>query len=137
MADRTVGPATAASDSVRGRPLLAGTLLIGANLFDVVAAYPNMNIDHFVVVTGTAMYQVDITGWVWLQVAVGVAATLAGLVLVAGRRAAVPLGIACAALAIATGTLIFPYAPIRVALVVALNAAAIRLLIRHRYRLPG
>jgi hypothetical protein len=78
------------------------------------------------------MRLVDMTGWAWLQVAIGTAAAIAGLVVLADRRWTAAFGIACAALAIAAGVLMFPYAPARAALVIPLNAAAIRLLIRHR-----
>ncbi|HEX2772390.1 MAG TPA: hypothetical protein VHN18_08175 [Micromonosporaceae bacterium] len=134
MADRGYRPATIGDDvDARRPPRLAGGLLVGANAADVVAAYPNTKVDHFVIVTGAAIHRVDITGWVWLHVAVGVAAVLAGLVVVADRRgAAGPVGIACAALASAIGIVMLPYAPIRAALVISFNAAAIGLLMRHR-----
>lgn len=117
---------------------LAGLLLIGANLVDVLAAYPDTTVDRFVVVTGSAIHLVDITGWLWLDLIVGMAAVLAGVAVVANRRWAQPLAIAGAVLAIAVDILIFPYGPIRAAMVVSLNAAAVGLLVKdRRSRRPG
>ncbi|HEX7747048.1 MAG TPA: hypothetical protein VF462_17520 [Micromonosporaceae bacterium] len=134
MARQESGMATAGDGAVHGRPaLLAGVLMMGANLMDVVAAYPNTRTDSFVILTRSAIHQVDITGWVWLHVGVGMAAAIAGLAIIVNQRWA-PLGIAAAALAVAMGILIFPFAPIRDALVLVANAAAIRLLVRDRRR---
>ncbi|MFG2055169.1 hypothetical protein ACGFI9_14150 [Micromonospora sp. NPDC048930] len=115
-----------------GRPLLAAGLLAGAGLVDVVTAWAQTFPNRFVVETGQGMYAVDITAWAWLHVAVGVAVTLAGLLVVTGRRGTVPLALGCAVLAITADLLLFPYAPIRAVLVVGLDGAAIRLLLRHR-----
>lgn len=106
---------------------------------DVVAVYPNTKVDHFVVVTRGTMYQLDISGWVWLHLAIATAAVIAGLlVVVVTRRRAAFVGIAAATLAIIADVIIFPYAPILAALVIGANAGAIRLLLRHgRSRLPG
>jgi hypothetical protein len=120
-----------------GRPLLAAGLLAGAGLVDVLSAWAYTARDQFTVETGQGVYQVDITGWAWLHVAVGAAVTLAGLLVLTGRRGAVPLAAGCATAAIGINLLFLPYAPIQALLVVALDLAAVRLLLRHRRAVRG
>lgn len=115
-----------------GRPLLAGALLAGAGLVNVVTAWAQTAPGRFVVERDQGMHEVDIVRWAWLHVAVGVAVTLAGLLLVTGRRGTVPLALGCAVVAIVVDLLLFPYAPIRAVLVVGVDGAAVRLLLRHR-----
>ena len=114
------------------RPLLAGGLLAGAGLVDVISAWAYTAADPFVVETRQGVYRMDITGWAWLHVAIGVAVTLAGLLVLTGRRWTVPLAVGAAALAVAVDLLLLPYAPVRALLVVALDGAAVRLLLRGR-----
>ncbi|WP_406036637.1 hypothetical protein OG799_19495 [Micromonospora sp. NBC_00898] len=115
-----------------GRPLLAAGLLAGAGLVDVLAAWAHTTRDAFAVETAQGVYLVDITGWAWLHVAIGAAVTVAGLLTLTGRRGTVPLAISCAVPAILVDLLLVPYAPIRSVLVVALDGAAVRLLLRYR-----
>jgi hypothetical protein len=116
----------------RRPPLLAGGLLSGAGLIDVVTSYPNTQADPFMVMTQSAIYRVDITGWIWVHMAVGVATVAAGLLVAANRRWTALVGVACAGLSVAFDILTFPYQPARAVLVLGLNIGAIRLLIRHR-----
>ncbi|MDZ5443272.1 hypothetical protein U2F26_11075 [Micromonospora sp. 4G57] len=120
-----------------GRPLLASGLLAGAGLVDVLSVWPYTARNLFTVETGQGVYQVDITGWAWLHVAVGAAVTLAGLLALSGRRGTVPLAVCSATAAIGIDLLFLPYAPIQAVLVVALDLAAVRLLLRHRRAVPG
>jgi hypothetical protein len=133
MASQSVSSTTTGRGRTGRRPYLAGGLLIGANLIDVVAISPLATVDLFFVVTRNAIYQLDITGWVWLHLTVAAAATIAGVLVMSTERGwVIPLGAGCAASALAIGTVLLPYAPLRVALVIPANAAAIWLLIRHR-----
>lgn len=115
-----------------GRPVLASCLLVGAGLVDVVTAWTHTAGKQFAVVTATGVHEVDITLWAWLHLAIGAAVALAGLLLLTGRRRTVPVALCCAIPAILIDLLLFPYAPIRAVLVVALDGVAFRLLLRHR-----
>ncbi|MET7967465.1 hypothetical protein [Micromonospora sp. NPDC005305] len=114
------------------RPVLAGGLLVATGLADVLAAFGMLRSGVFVVLSEGGMHQVDLTFWAWLQMAIGAAVALAGLGAVTGRRGAGTVAIGCAGLAIAVDLLMLPYAPIRLLIVAAVDAAAIRLLLRHR-----
>ncbi|MFF5175845.1 hypothetical protein ACFY3U_24925 [Micromonospora sp. NPDC000089] len=114
------------------RPLLAGGLLAGAGLMDLLSAWANTLGDPYLVETARGPTVVDITGWAWLHAAVAALVLAASLVVAAGRRGAVPLGLAAAGLSAAIDLLLFPFAPIRAVLVLGFTAAAARLLLRHR-----
>ncbi|MGC3860447.1 DUF7144 family membrane protein [Micromonospora chersina] len=124
--------ATGTAPDQADRPLLAGGLLVATGLADMLSAYGTLRSRPFVVLSGDGLYPVDVTGWAWLHLVVGTALALAGLAAVTGRRGAATVAIGCAVLALAVNLLMLPYAPIRVVLVTAVDAAAIRLLLRHR-----
>ncbi|TDB70760.1 hypothetical protein [Micromonospora sp. KC721] len=113
-------------------PRLAGGLLVVGGGVDVLSAWAQTVGDPFVAVGEGGVRHLDVTGWAWLNVGVGAAVTLAGLLVLTGRRGALPAAGGCAALAILVGVLLFPYDPIRTLLVVGLDGAAVRLLLRHR-----
>lgn len=114
------------------RPVLAGGLLVATGLADMLAAFGMLRSGTFVVLSEGGMHQVDLTLWAWLHLTIGAAVALAGLGAVTGRRGAITVAIGCAAVAIALDLLMLPYAPIRLLIVAALDAAAIRLLLRYR-----
>ncbi|MET8838461.1 hypothetical protein ABZV78_31800 [Micromonospora sp. NPDC004540] len=124
--------ATGTAPDRTDRPLLAGGLLVATGLTDVLAAYGMLRSGSFIVLGEEGLYPVDVAGWTWLHLVVGAAVALAGLVAISGRRDAAAVAIGCAALALVVDLLLLPYAPIRLVLVAALDAAAIRLLLRHR-----
>ncbi|MCZ7438933.1 hypothetical protein O7598_21175 [Micromonospora sp. WMMC241] len=113
------------------RPLLAAALLTAAGLVDAVSAWAHTRHGRFAVATADGVYQVDLGAWAWAHLAVGGAVVLAGLAVLGGRRGAVPLAFCCVLPAIVVDLLLFPYAPVRTVIVVALDGAALRLLARH------
>ncbi|WP_052744867.1 hypothetical protein [Micromonospora sp. HK10] len=120
-----------------GRPLLAAGLLVGSGLVDMLAAYANTAAAPYLVLTRSGVHQLDIAAWAWLDLTVGALVALAGLLTLTGRRGAAGTAIGCAALAIVLDLLMLPYAPLRAVLVATVNAAAIRLLLRHRRAVAG
>lgn len=137
MAGPEPGTATTASGQAGRRPpLLAGGLLGGAGVVDIVTSYPNTQGDPYMVVTQGGIYQLDMTGSVWTHIAIGMAMVVAGLLVVADRRWTTVVGLACAGLGVVFEILTFPYQPLRGTLVIGLNIAAIQLLIRHRRSRP-
>ncbi|MFI7553653.1 hypothetical protein ACIBQ2_28400 [Micromonospora sediminimaris] len=113
------------------RPRLAGVLLAGAGLVDVLSAYGNTVTDPYVIIAEEGTYHLDVTGWAWVHLVVGAAALLAGLAVLTGRRFWTLVGIGCATVGFAIGVVVLPYLPVRAVLTVALYAAALRLLVRH------
>ncbi|MFI2713082.1 hypothetical protein ACH495_23460 [Micromonospora sp. NPDC018662] len=114
------------------RPLLASGLLAAAGLVDAVSAWAHTRHARFAVATADGVYRVDLGAWAWAHLAVGVAVTVAGLAVLTGRRWAVPVACCCVLPAVVVDLLLLPYAPVRAVLVVALDGAALRLLLRHR-----
>ncbi|BCJ57692.1 DUF7144 family membrane protein [Micromonospora endophytica] len=120
--DRTVPPA---------RPWLASTLLTGAGLVDILTAYANTLTDPYVVLAEDGTHHLDITGWAWLHLAVGVATLLAGLAVLTGGRRWALVGIGAAVAGIGTGVVLLPYQPVRAVIAMGLYAVAVRLLVRR------
>ncbi|MFE9956636.1 hypothetical protein [Micromonospora sp. NPDC005299] len=129
--------ATAMAPERTRRPVLAGGLLVATGLADMLAASGMLRSGTFMVLSEGGLHQVDLTVWAWLHLTIGAAVALAGLVAVTGRRGAATVAIGCVAVAIALDLLMLPYAPIRLVLVAAVDAAAIRLLLRHRRAVAG
>ncbi|GIJ11556.1 hypothetical protein Van01_47700 [Micromonospora andamanensis] len=125
------------ADTRAARPWLAGSLLAGAGLVDVIVAYGNTVTDPYVVITAEGSHHLDITGWAWVHLAVGSAALLAGLAVLTGRRRWRLVGVGCAVAGIVTAVVVLPYLPVRAVLAVALYATALRLLLRHRRERPA
>lgn len=120
------------------RPLLlAGGLLSGSGLIDMVAGFAVLTADPYVVISRGAVYLLDITGWSWLHVAVGAVGAVAGLLVPAGRRWTSRFGVAAALLSIALHLMVFPYHPVRAVVVTLFDACAIRLLVRYRHAARG
>lgn len=123
----------------RGRPLvLAGLLLGGAGLFDLLAGVGDFTPDRYVSLTDEGVVGHDLAGWLWVHLVV------AGLMVVGGTVA--PLGRVWSTWLALTGVvggvglhlLIWPYQPLPASIVVGLALAAARLLIKHgRFRKPS
>ncbi|MFG1845704.1 DUF7144 family membrane protein [Micromonospora carbonacea] len=115
------------------RPLvLAGILLGGAGVFDVLAGVGDLVGDPYVSIESGAMYHYDVTGWAWASLAAGVLLVVAGALVPLGRRWSARLALFAVAAAVATHLLILTYHPLRVLIVLGLALAAARLVLRQR-----
>jgi len=137
LAGTEPGRVSAGAGPAGRRPVLAASLLGTVGLLDIVAGPSLTSDDPYVVLTGDGVYQLDLTGWVWLDLGVAVATVVAGLLVIIDRRWTALLGIGCAGLSIAIDSLMFPYVLLRAILVVGLSVAAIWLLVRHRRLRPS
>lgn len=78
---------TRASAAGRYRPpLLADGLLGSAGLIDVLSGYDGLTGDPYVIVISEGLGQLDITGWAWLLLGMGMPVVAAGLAVVGNRR---------------------------------------------------
>ncbi|MFB9234694.1 hypothetical protein ACFFWC_03960 [Plantactinospora siamensis] len=118
-------------DGRRRRVLVAGGLLGGAGLIDVLAGVVTIPVDPYFDVGPSGTYHLDITGWAWVHLAVGAAAALFGLAAAADRHWTSVLAIAAAAGSIGINLLVLPYQPLLSPMVIGLDVAAILLLNRH------
>ncbi|OON33148.1 MULTISPECIES: hypothetical protein [unclassified Micromonospora] len=120
-------------DGTKERPLvLAGILLGGAGVFDVLAGVGDLIGDPYVSIEGGGMYHYDITGWAWLHLAAGALLAVAGALVPLGRRWSTRLALLAVVVAVATHLLMLTYHPIRAVIVLGLALTAARLVLRQR-----
>jgi hypothetical protein len=110
---------------------LAAGLLGGAGLVDVLAGVALLSWEPFVDVVGTGMQHLDVTGWGWARVGMGVLSVAAALAVLTDRRWASVTAVAVAGAGVVLALLLFPYQPSRALLTAALDVTAIRLLVLH------
>ncbi len=124
---------TVVDDGTKERPLvLAGILLGGAGVFDVLAGVGDLIGDPYVSIEGGGMYHYDITGWAWLHLAAGALLAVAGALVPLGRRWSTRLALLAVVVAVATHLLMLTYHPIRAVIVLGLALTAARLVLRQR-----
>lgn len=120
-------------DEIRERRRrLAALLLAGSGLYDCLSSIDDLNDDQFVLITREGLYRLDVSGWMWGQLVVGVLMVLAGILLLPGRRWMLRFAAVVAVGALALHVLLFPYRPVTALLVIGLSVGALRLLWRCR-----
>ncbi|MBO4159503.1 DUF7144 family membrane protein [Micromonospora antibiotica] len=113
--------------------LLAGGLLVGAGLFDVLSGIGDVDSgDVYVSLHADGLVFYDLTNWAWLHVASGVLLVATGLVTAFGRRRWGTAALVVGAAVVVVHVLFAPYHPIEALIVVGLVLAALRLVVRHR-----
>ncbi|MFJ6196868.1 hypothetical protein [Micromonospora sp. NPDC092111] len=111
---------------------LAGGLLAGAGLFDILAGIGDLGGNVYVSLHSEGLVVYDITGWVWVHVTTGVLLMATGLPVALGRRRWGPVALVAGAVAVVVHLLFAPYHPVDALIVVGLVLAAVRLVVRHR-----
>ncbi|MBW4703991.1 MULTISPECIES: hypothetical protein [unclassified Micromonospora] len=113
--------------------LLAGGLLVGAGLFDVLSGIGDVDSgDVYVSLHADGLVFYDLTNWAWLHVASGVLLVATGLATAFGRRPWTTAALVVGAAVVVVHLLFAPYHPIEALIVVGLVLAALRLVVRHR-----
>ncbi|GAB3819670.1 DUF7144 family membrane protein [Micromonospora zhanjiangensis] len=128
----TTGAQAGSRDHRRRRAVAAGALLVAAGLLDILAGFETIPVDRYFDVDVAGTHHLDITGWGWLHLGIGVVVALGGLAAVAAdRHWTAVLAVAGAAASIGVNLLLFPYHPLLGVMVVALDLVAIPLLARN------
>ncbi|MFJ8686006.1 DUF7144 family membrane protein [Micromonospora wenchangensis] len=113
--------------------LLAGGLLVGAGIFDVLSGIGDVDSgDVYVSLHAHGLVFYDLTGWAWLHVASGVLLVATGLVVAFARRRWVTAAMVVGMAVVVVHLLFAPYHPVEALIVVGLTLAAVRLVVRHR-----
>ncbi|WP_420116878.1 DUF7144 family membrane protein [Micromonospora sp.] len=113
--------------------LLAGGLLVGAGIFDVLSGIGDVDSgDVYVSLHADGLVFYDLTDWAWLHVASGVLLVASGLVVAFARRRWVTAAMVVGAVVVVVHLLFAPYHPIEALIVVGLTLAAVRLVVRQR-----
>ena len=104
-----------------GLALFAGILMIVSGVFHILEGIAALANDEFFVKTPNYTYNVDITGWGWIQIIVGVIIGLIGLGVVMGNLLARILGIVAVVFLMIDNFLFIPYYPFWSILMIVLD----------------
>ena len=98
----------------------AGTIMIMIGIFQALAGLVALFNDEFFVVAPNYTYDLDVTGWGWIHLIIGVLVALAGFALFAGRPWAAIVAITLAIFSAVSNFFFIPYYPFWSILVIAL-----------------
>lgn len=116
------GPAPSVALTTAG---FAGTMLIMVAVFQMLQGIAAVAADDVYVTGVEYVYQLDVTTWGWIHVAVGAVALATGIGVLAARSWAYLTGIVLATLASIANFAFLPYYPIWSTIVLAVNVAVV------------
>jgi hypothetical protein len=120
-----------ASGWTRGTIYFAGALLILIGLFDFFTGLAGIIDDKFFVVQPNYFIGLDVSGWGWIHVILGVVVAAAGFGVFVGATWARVVGIIVAGLSAVANFLFIPHYPIWSLLIIALDVWVIWVLAVH------
>jgi hypothetical protein len=110
--DAGSGPSRHGGGWAVGAVVFAGILLLVNGTLGVLQGASAVAKDKVYLSTGRYLYQFDLTGWGWVQIALGAAAIIVGVGLLADQRWARWAGVVIAALSLVGQFLWLPYYPL-------------------------
>ncbi|MEU9267045.1 hypothetical protein AB0E04_16560 [Streptomyces sp. NPDC048251] len=102
----------AAHDGLAGGVVFAGVLLLCSGVLAVLQGIAAIAEDDIYARVGSYAYELDLTGWGWIHLVLGVVAAATGAALLKGVTWARFAGIFLAALSLVTQFLFLPYEPL-------------------------
>jgi hypothetical protein len=130
MAQYDVSDTPRVSGWAIGGITFAGTLLLMIGAFQAIAGLTAILDDSFYVVAQNYAFDLDVTGWGWIHLILGVSLAVVGWGLWAGRAWAAVAGIMLAMLSAIANFFFIPYYPFWSIVVIALNVWVIWALTR-------
>jgi hypothetical protein len=109
----------------RGGTVLAATLLLLIGVYQFFIGLAGIAANNFFVVGANYTYEINITAWGWIHLAIGVVAFLAGLALFTGTLWARVVAIAIVAISAIANFFFLPYYPLWSLLLIAIDVFAI------------
>jgi hypothetical protein len=103
----------------------AGTMLIMVGLFQVLQGIAAVARDTVYLTGVEYVYQLDLSSWGWIHIAVGAIAVATGIGVLAAQTWAYIVGVALAVVSSIANFAFLPYYPIWSIIVLAFNAAVI------------
>ncbi|GGX84812.1 DUF7144 family membrane protein [Streptomyces fructofermentans] len=97
---------------VTGGVTFAGVLLLCGGVLAVLQGIAAIAEDDVYARVGTYVYELDLTGWGWIHLVIGVLAAATGAGLLKGMQWARYAGVFLASLSLITQFLFLPYAPV-------------------------
>jgi hypothetical protein len=108
-----------------GFAAFAGAIMLMIGIFQFFAGLAAIVNDEFFVVREHYAYDLDITGWGWIHLIIGVVVFLAGLAVFSGAPWARAVGIFLALVSAVSNFFFIPYYPVWAVLIIALDIAVI------------
>src|SRR5206468_3029962 len=108
-----------------GGAVFAATMMVMIGVFQILMGISAIANDDFLVARGSYVYNVDLTGWGWIHLGLGVLVLIAGMGVYANATWAKVAGIVLAVFSAIDNFLFLPYYPIWSLLLVALDVFVI------------
>ncbi|MET7653993.1 hypothetical protein [Streptomyces sp. NPDC005486] len=127
-------PRPTAQDSRADGVLFAGVLMLCSGVLAVLQGIAALAKDDVYARVGSYVYELDLTGWGWIHLVLGVLAAATGAALLKGMTWARFTGIFLAALSLVTQFLFLPYEPLWSIVVMAIDVFVIWSLVTWQER---
>jgi hypothetical protein len=114
-----------------GFTYFAAIMMMLSGGFEILQGLSAIIKKHFYVVNSDYIYKINVTGWGWIHLILGVIVLLAGIALLGGSLWARIVGIVLAALIALANFLWLPYYPVWAIVLIALNVVVIWALAAH------
>lgn len=117
---------------VTGMVAFAGFMMIMIGVFQAMNGIAALAKDSFYVLGSEYAYEIDITGWGWIHLILGILVALAGFYVFTGTLWARLIGIFIAVVSAVSNFMFVPYYPVWSVLIIALNVVVIWALATYR-----
>lgn len=117
-----ITPRTALST---GGVLFAGTMLVAIGIFQVLIGIAAIAEDEVYAPVGDYVFRVDLTGWGWIHLVIGVLLFIVGIGVLTGSRWAIGTAIMLAVISAIGNFLFIPYYPIWSLVIIAFDVLII------------
>ena len=114
-----------------GFTYFAAIMMMLSGGFEILQGLSAIIRKHLYVVNSDYIYKINVAGWGWIHLILGVIVLLAGIALLGGSLWARLVGIALAALIALANFLWLPYYPVWAIVLIALNVVVIWALAAH------
>jgi hypothetical protein len=103
-----------------GGVLFAGVMMMIIGVFQAIAGIAAISSDEFYAVTQNYVFGMDLTGWGWIHLILGIVVVIGGYSVIAGKVWAGILAIVLASLSALANFFMIPYYPFWSILIIAL-----------------
>jgi hypothetical protein len=113
------------SYAAHGVGVFAGIMLIVAGAFEVIQSIAAIAKDEYLVVLPNYVYSIDVTGWGWIHLLIGLILAAIGVFLLLGKGWAQLAGIVIAGISALINFSWLPYSPLWALLLIAVDVLVI------------
>ena len=115
-----------------GLTIFAAVIMVIAGFWQALAGIAALDHDNVYVTTPQYIYSLDLTGWGWIHLLLGILIVCAGVAVFIGQMWARVVGILLAGLSLIANFLFIPHYPIWSLTIIALDVAVIWALATYR-----